>query len=117
MKRKREILNNHFNFIRICRQNIFEHRIKTSTKRTLKVGKFNNGYRSIFLAEDIGSLIEQARKRAYQYVNVYLIDLYWKVGEYVSLKIEADGWGKSIVKELSAYIQQRQPGTRARDAA
>jgi predicted nuclease of restriction endonuclease-like (RecB) superfamily len=59
---------------------------------------------------EVVSLIEQARKRAYQSVNVHLIDLYWKVGEYVSRKIEGDGWGKGTVKELSAYIQRRQPG-------
>jgi predicted nuclease of restriction endonuclease-like (RecB) superfamily len=61
---------------------------------------------------EVVSLIEQARKRAYQSVNIHLIDLYWKVGEYVHLKIEAAGWGKGTVKELSAYIQGRQPGIR-----
>jgi predicted nuclease of restriction endonuclease-like (RecB) superfamily len=60
--------------------------------------------------EEVVVLIEQARARAYQVVNVHLIDLYREVGEYVSLKIEADGWGKGTVKELSAYIQGRQPG-------
>jgi predicted nuclease of restriction endonuclease-like (RecB) superfamily len=61
---------------------------------------------------EVVSLIEQARQRAYQAANTQLIDLYWKVGEYVSVKIEADGWGKGTVKELSAYIQLRQPGIR-----
>lgn len=60
----------------------------------------------------IVNLIEQARQRAYQTINTQLIDLYWKVGEYISRKIEADGWGKGTVKELSVYIQHRQPGIR-----
>ncbi len=62
-------------------------------------------------AEVVG-LIEQARIGTYQAANNQLIDLYWMVGEYVSLKIEADGWGKSTVKELSEYVQRRQPGIR-----
>jgi predicted nuclease of restriction endonuclease-like (RecB) superfamily len=62
-------------------------------------------------AEVVG-LIEKARKRAYQSANTHLIDLYWQVGEYVSLKIKADGWGKGTVQELSAYIQRRQSGIR-----
>lgn len=59
---------------------------------------------------EVVNLIVQARKRAYQSANVQLIDLCWKVGEHVSLRIKADGWGKGTVKELSAYIQRRQPG-------
>ncbi|MDP2991155.1 MAG: PDDEXK nuclease domain-containing protein [Kiritimatiellota bacterium] len=62
--------------------------------------------------EKVVSLIKQARKRAYQVVNTQLIDLYWKVGGYISRKIEADGWGKGTVKALSVYIQRRQPGLR-----
>ncbi len=61
---------------------------------------------------EIASIIEQARKRAYQAVNTQLIDLYWTVGEYIHRKIEADGWGKGTVKELSVYIQRRHPGIR-----
>jgi predicted nuclease of restriction endonuclease-like (RecB) superfamily len=62
--------------------------------------------------EEVVSLIEQARKRAYQAVTTHLIDLYWKVGGYISRKIAADGWGKGTVKELSMYIQRRQQGIR-----
>ncbi len=61
---------------------------------------------------EIVTLIEQARQRACQTVNTQLIELYWKVGEYISRRIESDGWGKSTVKELSTYIQRRQAGLR-----
>jgi predicted nuclease of restriction endonuclease-like (RecB) superfamily len=57
-------------------------------------------------------LIQAARQRAYQAVNAELVSLYWRIGEYISRKIEADGWGKGTVTELSAYIQRRQPGIR-----
>lgn len=62
--------------------------------------------------DEVVGLIEQARRRAYQAVNTHLIDLYWQVGEFVSRKIDADGWGKSTVQQLSVYILQRQPGIR-----
>jgi len=62
--------------------------------------------------DEVVSLIEQARRHAYQSVNTHLIDLYWQVGEYVSLKIETDGWGQGTVQELSAYIQRQQPSIR-----
>lgn len=61
---------------------------------------------------EIFSLIEQARRRAYQSVNTQLIDLYWTIGKFVRRKIDAEGWGKGTVKQLSVYIQRRSPGIR-----
>jgi len=37
---------------------------------------------------------------------------YWQVGEYISLKIESDGWGKGTIQNLGTYIQKAQPGIR-----
>jgi len=77
---------------------------------SMQIKPVKTGHESSFA--EVLSLIDQARNRAYQFVNTQLIDLYWKVGECISLKIEADGWGKGTVKELSAHIQRRQPGIR-----
>jgi len=41
-----------------------------------------------------------------------LIDLYWRVGEYISRRIASDGWGKSIILSLAAYIRRRDPNAR-----
>ena len=60
--------------------------------------------------EEVVSLIESARTRALAAVNTVLIDLYWQIGEYISHKIAAEGWGKSTVGTLAEYIQRRQPG-------
>lgn len=57
-------------------------------------------------------LISSARGRAERAINAAVIDLYWSVGEYLSHKINEDGWGKSTVILLSEYIQHRQPGIR-----
>ena len=57
-------------------------------------------------------LIQQSRQRAYQVVNSEMIDLYWRVGEYISRRIESEGWGKSTIVALAAFIQRAQPGIR-----
>ncbi len=62
--------------------------------------------------DEIVTLIETARTRAIAAVNTALIDLYWQIGEYISWKVDSDGWGQGTVKELAVYIQRRQPGTR-----
>lgn len=61
---------------------------------------------------EVVRLIEQARQRAYQAVNSTMVDLYWQLGEYLHLRIEADGWAKGTVVQLASYIAQRAPGAR-----
>ena len=55
-------------------------------------------------AEVVG-LIAAARQRAFQVVNVSLIDLYWQVGEYISRKIEGTEWGAGTVEQLGRSCQ------------
>ena len=38
---------------------------------------------------EIVTLIEQARHRAYQSVNTELVGLYWRIGQYISRKLDA----------------------------
>jgi hypothetical protein len=45
-------------------------------------------------------------------VNTVAIDLYWRVGEYLSRRSDKEGWGQGTVAALSAYIQKRHPGVR-----
>ena len=54
---------------------------------------------------EVVDLIQQARQRAFHAVNTDLIDLYWQVGEYISQRIDADGWGKSTISSLASYIR------------
>jgi len=62
--------------------------------------------------EDVLLLIDAARGRAVAAVNKELIDLYWKIGEHISRKIAADGWGQGTVEVLAEYIRRRQPNAR-----
>lgn len=59
---------------------------------------------------EIKQIISSARNRAIQQVNASLIELYWRVGEYVHYKVQSHEWGKSVVTELASYIQQTEPG-------
>lgn len=58
---------------------------------------------------NIIQLIKQSRTNAIRAVNAELIDLYWKIGEYVSEKIGNSEWGDSVVRELAKHIQQNEP--------
>src|ERR1017187_606071 len=59
---------------------------------------------------EVVSLIQRARQRAFQAVNTELIDLYWRVGKYISRRISADGWGKNTVVALANFIRRHEPG-------
>lgn len=59
---------------------------------------------------EIVEMIQGARGRVLAAVNTALIDLYWQIGEYLSRRIDEDGWGKGTVAALAAYIQKGQPG-------
>ena len=57
-------------------------------------------------------LIGAARTRAVAEVNTTLIELYWRIGEFIVRKIDADGWGKATVQALADHIRQRQADAR-----
>ena len=59
---------------------------------------------------EIIELINSAREEAYKAVNTLLIDLYWSVGQSISIKIQHAEWGDGVVVELANYIAKTQPG-------
>src|ERR1035441_8784208 len=58
----------------------------------------------------IAQLIQSSRQQALETVNTVLINLYWRVGEIISRKLESAEWGDSVVPQLAAYIARTQPG-------
>lgn len=58
------------------------------------------------------SMIREARQRAYRAANSELINLYWKVGEYLNNRMHSNGWGKGVVVQLAAYIQSKEPNAK-----
>jgi predicted nuclease of restriction endonuclease-like (RecB) superfamily len=61
---------------------------------------------------EIVEMIQTTRGRALAAVNTALIDLYWRVGEYISRKLETAAWGEGVVAELAGYIRRRHPNLR-----
>jgi predicted nuclease of restriction endonuclease-like (RecB) superfamily len=60
--------------------------------------------------DEVISIIENARENAFRAVNRELINMYWDIGEYVSRRVSAGGWGKSVVKDFAEFIQRRYVG-------
>ncbi|MBF0230664.1 MAG: DUF1016 domain-containing protein, partial [Desulfamplus sp.] len=44
---------------------------------------------------EIKELIDKARADAFKSVNRQLIELYWRIGQYVSLKLAEANWGEN----------------------
>lgn len=55
---------------------------------------------------EIAHLIKDARNNALKTVNTELINLYWNVGLYISIKIKNAEWGDKTVSELADYLQK-----------
>jgi predicted nuclease of restriction endonuclease-like (RecB) superfamily len=59
---------------------------------------------------EVVAMIQDARGRALAAANTALVDLYWRLGEYIARKIESAAWGQGVVEALAAYIAHRHPG-------
>ena len=58
---------------------------------------------------EIVQLIRKAKNNALKSVNKELINLYWQVGEYINAKVESAIWGAGFVKNLGAYLKDKEP--------
>lgn len=58
---------------------------------------------------EVIELIKQSRANAIKSVNAELINLYWKIGERISRKIQHADWGARVVTELAEFIHQKEP--------
>ena len=59
----------------------------------------------------IKETIRERRIRAYRIVNRELIDLYLTIGQEIAERQEKEGWGKSVVEQLSKDLKKDFPGT------
>ena len=59
-------------------------------------------------AEVVG-MIQSTRQNVIRVANTALIDLYWRVGEYLSLKIASAEWGDGVVRQLAEHISRNCP--------
>lgn len=58
---------------------------------------------------EIIQLIKESQSKAIKAVNTELMNLYWRIGKYISSRIETSEWGQSVVKELACFIKQHEP--------
>lgn len=54
-------------------------------------------------------IIQQGKTRAFQAVNTALVDTYWQIGKYLSIKVAESGWGKGVIKELATWLALQSP--------
>jgi hypothetical protein len=59
-------------------------------------------------AEVLG-IIRAGRARAFEAVNVAMIETYWMVGAHLSSKATKSGWGKGVVQELASWLVAQAP--------
>jgi len=59
--------------------------------------------------KEILGIIHSGRSRAFEAVNVALIDTYWVIGEQLSRKVADGGWGKGVVAELATWLAAEAP--------
>lgn len=58
---------------------------------------------------EIVEIIKKSRSAALKSVNTELINLYWKIGEYISGKLKKAEWGEGVISQLASYIQLKYP--------
>lgn len=67
--------------------------------------------------EAVLRLIDASRTRAVAAVNTALIELYWKIGQFISRRIAGAGWGQGTVEALAEHIRRQQPNARGFSAS
>jgi len=59
---------------------------------------------------EILSIIEKAKEKAFRAANYELISMYWEIGKYISEKVKSNVWGKAVVNEFANFIQKKYLG-------
>ena len=60
--------------------------------------------------DEVIHIIDNARSRAIKAVNAELIQMYWKVGEYLSKEAENAAFGDAYIDFVAKEIQDAFPG-------
>lgn len=61
---------------------------------------------------EVSAMIAEAKQQAFQAVNTALVELYWRIGEYINEKIITAQWGDGVVDQLARHLKTTQPGLR-----
>ena len=58
---------------------------------------------------EVVHLIKNVRNNVVMSINVEMINLYWNVGQYLTMQLSNAVWGDKTVDELAVFIQQKYP--------
>ena len=58
---------------------------------------------------EIVHLIKSVQSNIFMSINVEMINLYWNVGQYITMQLSNAAWGDKTVDELADFIQQKYP--------
>jgi predicted nuclease of restriction endonuclease-like (RecB) superfamily len=58
---------------------------------------------------EIVHLIKNSRNSAVKSVNAEMLNLYWNIGQYISVQLANAAWGDKTIDELAAFIQLKHP--------
>ena len=62
--------------------------------------------------EFVNSLIERHRSSAIALVNNEALQMYWDIGQYISLQLQSARWGTKVVSDLADYLKRQNPKRR-----
>jgi hypothetical protein len=57
-------------------------------------------------------MILSARQKAFRAVNVTLVELYWNIGKYISLRVARAEWGQGTVEKLAEHLEKTIPDSK-----
>lgn len=60
----------------------------------------------------VNSLIERYRSSAIAMVNTMALQMYWEIGQYISLQLKSARWGTKVVGDLADYLKRQNPRRR-----
>lgn len=64
------------------------------------------------LLEDLKRTVADARWRAQRVVNTELLRLYWRIGQTILTRQQAEGWGTAVIERLSVDLREAFPQMR-----
>ena len=60
----------------------------------------------------VNSLIDRYRSSAIAMVNTTALQMYWEIGQYISLQLKSARWGMKVVGDLADYLKRQSPRRR-----
>ena len=61
---------------------------------------------------EILQIIRSGRAKAYEAINLALLETYWAVGAYLDRKVSEAAWGKGVIRHLAEWLQAQAPDVR-----